>query len=458
MTRNGPSTFGRSVLVIRNPAALQRVLKLLVLCLFGAVASANISLANTGSQHQCIDYPPVGDGWGWDGFNSCELEKSPDLMPGPCVDTDGDGWGWNGIESCLLPMPAVGACIDTDGDGWGWDGMASCRIFKPVDGAYYVLQNELSRPAGRCLEGNRLLMPFALDGGAFMDACQNVSGQRWRFVDMNNGYYKLQNRFLEAENKCLEGNKPDALSTIEGASFMDDCQDVSGQLWSITPVGDNTFQLQTQFLQPENKCLEGNRFMHGATLNGASFMDDCGNFTGQIWTATLESNFHFGEPGGFVPKQDVYYTLQTLLSQPRLECFESNFVDPASTLFGAAFMDGCGNFSGQQWKFVAENNGYYRLQSLFREPFNECLESSRLDPGLSLGGAARMDPCGNFSGQLWEIIDLGGNAFKLQSMFRKPEGECLSGNALNPGSPANGAAFMASCASLRDQIWYANEI
>lgn len=47
-------------------------------------------------------------------------------------------------------------------------------------------------------------------------------------------YYKLQTQF-QGDGKCLEGNQ--AASTVQnGAAFMDTCQNVSGQLWKLTPV------------------------------------------------------------------------------------------------------------------------------------------------------------------------------------------------------------------------------
>ncbi len=49
-----------------------------------------------------------------------------------CIDSDGDGWGWNGFETCTPPTPEGEVretiCIDTDNDGWGWTGTASCII------------------------------------------------------------------------------------------------------------------------------------------------------------------------------------------------------------------------------------------------------------------------------------------------------------------------------------------
>ncbi|MEM7555763.1 MAG: RICIN domain-containing protein, partial [Cyanobacteria bacterium P01_A01_bin.84] len=98
-----------------------------------------------------------------------------------------------------------------------------------------------------------------------------------------NRFYKLTTKFLEKENKCLEGNKLARGSTLNGAAFMDNCQNVTGQLWKLVPAGNGYFRLQTKFLEKENKCLEGNKLARGSTLNGAAFMDNCQNVTGQLW-------------------------------------------------------------------------------------------------------------------------------------------------------------------------------
>ncbi len=57
-----------------------------------------LSLPVTGAlASECLDTGVQGDGWGWDGQQSCRI----DISPGECIDFDGDGWGWNGVESCL---------------------------------------------------------------------------------------------------------------------------------------------------------------------------------------------------------------------------------------------------------------------------------------------------------------------------------------------------------------------
>ncbi len=52
-----------------------------------------------------------------------------------CADSDGDGWGWDGQQSCELPASnssrprcEQGSQSDSDGDGWGWERNQSCRV------------------------------------------------------------------------------------------------------------------------------------------------------------------------------------------------------------------------------------------------------------------------------------------------------------------------------------------
>jgi hypothetical protein len=99
----------------------------------------------------CVDTAPVGDGWGWDGVSSCQLQTSGE---GQCRNYGHYPWGWNDWTqtSCRLddgpelvdnPEPVdntepednpPGECIDTtpEGDGWGWNGVTSCQL--PVSG------------------------------------------------------------------------------------------------------------------------------------------------------------------------------------------------------------------------------------------------------------------------------------------------------------------------------------
>ncbi len=84
---------------------------------------------------ECVDTPPVGDGWGWDGVTSCRVTGDVEPVVATCEDTPpvGDGWGWDGVASCRVAgdvQPVTATCEDTApiGDGWGWDGVTSCRV------------------------------------------------------------------------------------------------------------------------------------------------------------------------------------------------------------------------------------------------------------------------------------------------------------------------------------------
>ena len=61
--------------------------------LSGACQSSTVSAAGV-----CVDTGVIGDGWGWDGIQSCQISN--------CVDTgvQGDGWGWDGSQSCRIPL------------------------------------------------------------------------------------------------------------------------------------------------------------------------------------------------------------------------------------------------------------------------------------------------------------------------------------------------------------------
>ncbi len=146
----------------------------------------------------------------------------------------------------------------------------------PVAGRWYKLQNAF-RGAGECLEGNQASSP-AHGGAAFMDRCQNVSGQSWSFEPVAGGFYRLRTQF-QGQEMCLEGNEAGS-SAHGGAAFMDRCQNVSGQLWRLVREG-NSLRLRTSF-RGDGECLESNQASSPAH-GGAAFMDSCQNVSGQLW-------------------------------------------------------------------------------------------------------------------------------------------------------------------------------
>lgn len=140
--------------------------------------------------------------------------------------------------------------------------------FVPSTNVWYKLKTHFQGDA-KCLEGNRVHPSSTLSGAAFMDNCQDVSGQMWKFepVAGSPGYYRMKTLF-QGNNKCFEGNRLSATSTLKGAAFMDDCQNVSSQLWKIRPFAGSTtwLTLTTMFRESANECLEGNKFSPASTL------------------------------------------------------------------------------------------------------------------------------------------------------------------------------------------------
>lgn len=100
-----------------------------IFLLFSSLSSVPVSAQS------CVDTD--GDGWGWDGSDSCVAQTLSTPTSAVCVDSDGDGWGWDGADTCLVTTAAntgssVGSvnsgCVDTDGDGWGWGPTGSCVV------------------------------------------------------------------------------------------------------------------------------------------------------------------------------------------------------------------------------------------------------------------------------------------------------------------------------------------
>ena len=104
----------------------------------------------------------------------------------------------------------------------------------PTFDGWYRLKT-MFRGDGECLEGNQKAGDYG--GVAFMDKCQNVSGQLWKIEDAGNGYYRLKTKF-RGDGECLEGNqKPNfKYGEYSGGAHMDKTQNVSGQLWKFEKV------------------------------------------------------------------------------------------------------------------------------------------------------------------------------------------------------------------------------
>jgi len=130
------------------------------------------------SNENCLDSPPLGDGFGWNGVESCRITGGNVVSSGECFDSPpfGDGFGWNGTESCELQagdeaqaIAANGECFDSAplNNGFGWNGSESC-IIETSDTAQEVLVIE-GYPGGDCYDSQPLGDGFGWNG---TETCQ----------------------------------------------------------------------------------------------------------------------------------------------------------------------------------------------------------------------------------------------------------------------------------------------
>jgi len=153
-----------------------------------------------------------------------------------------------------------------------WPQIADAQGFSASRRYHIRLKN--SGDPGLCLNGNKLDASGNLAGAAFTDSCDLFIkpenwGQMWQIVDIGGGYYRLKTKAMRNANKCLEGNKMAPTSTFKGAAFMDTCQNVTGQMWKFVPANDGVhFTLRSKFLEAENLCL-------GRRGNGTLTMYQC---------------------------------------------------------------------------------------------------------------------------------------------------------------------------------------
>lgn len=153
---------------------------------------------------------------------------------------------------------------------------STARVAAPVAGTFYRLRTQF-RGTAECLEANG---PASSNhnGAAFMDRCQNVTGQVFSFVPVRDNIYRIHARSFGQE-RCLEGNQASS-DAHNGSAFMDVCRNVSGQQWKLVPHGDG-FRLQNLF-RGDSECLEGNQAT-SSVRGGNAFMDKCQNVSGQVW-------------------------------------------------------------------------------------------------------------------------------------------------------------------------------
>jgi hypothetical protein len=139
---------------------------------------------------------------------------------------------------------------------------------------------------GLTLEGNGGFDPKnTLGGSAFMTEQKNASGTMFKVIPADNGYFYLTSLFVEDKGLTLEGNGGfDSKNTLGGAAFMSAQQGASGEMWKDLPLDNGYYQLTTLFVEDKGLVLEGNGGLDPKnTLGGAAFMSSQKNASGTMW-------------------------------------------------------------------------------------------------------------------------------------------------------------------------------
>ncbi len=95
--------------------------------------------------------------------------------------------------------------------------------------------------------------------------------------------------FLEAENKCYEGNSQAPEAVLAGAAFMDDCQDVTGQLWQLVPVANTSSFTEAPPAASEQPTAPPEPLAVEIEGNLLSVVDPSTSLNGMTITALTES-------------------------------------------------------------------------------------------------------------------------------------------------------------------------
>jgi len=175
----------------------------------------------------------------------------------------------------ITSFPAEGQAAMLD---WN-EGTQGFEIVERIGPESYHLQTLSSEERDECFEADVVTL---------MAPCAGFSGQSWRLEPFGPGTFRLQTLMSEGRGECLEGNRVSPDAPVGGATYMAPCTNRPGQLWTVRPVGGGRFQLQTVASARNGECLEGSAVGASTFLDGASFMEACGCFTGQIWKLVPE--------------------------------------------------------------------------------------------------------------------------------------------------------------------------
>lgn len=224
--------------------------------------------------------------------------------------------------------------------------------------------------------------------GASRSACDNAARSGWRRACTSTydavGAGDVALGFLTGGASSVE-------ATAEQACRHTCLAMAEAMFQAVSSQGQDAFaaaQAETARLARERAIFSGAQPVRLHTLftgNGKCFdvindaldnrvtMNDCGNFSGQIWTISA------GPVAGTFRLKSQFTGANRCLD----------------IIGGQVSLGTCGNFSGQAWQFEESSiTGFFQLKTLFTGE-DTCLDL--------IGGVPTMVACGNFSGQFWSL-------------------------------------------------------
>jgi serine/threonine protein kinase len=108
----------------------------------------------------------------------------------------------------------------------------------------------------------------------YMEKSDDLTGQYWKITPMGDGYYRLTTKFTGI------GMSLDIDENNQKKVYMEISGDLAGQYWKITPLGDGYYRLTTKFT--------GNELSLDIDENNQKkvYMEKSDDLTGQYWKIT----------------------------------------------------------------------------------------------------------------------------------------------------------------------------
>jgi carbonic anhydrase len=147
---------------------------------------------------------------------------------------------------------------------------------------YHQVQTIFAAGERRCLAVINDDTDLAI--GATHAACGDEEAQHWKITPAGDDLYRLQVAVFEEENGCLAVVPPWEEAESAGAAYIEECDYVDEQLWRFVDAGQGYLRLQNLAFAGQNQCLADGRPSLSPELAGISGLNTCQNEASQLWT------------------------------------------------------------------------------------------------------------------------------------------------------------------------------